>query len=275
MSIGCIFFLYLVLITKMESFNINNTLPWPELYSTGIAQSLKGLSSSLFPNANFLKYILYTNTESNFTYKDFLNSYGSYSRIFELGNIIIGNDAQLGGIISESANSVIVALPSSNVQEIPYSHLSKYFPKGYSILHESDDPIYLKANGDIKGTFEDKSYYFSQCKFYSRMSDKNIFYLNKPLYIYIQGDIGYPNFGLFGFISDFNNETNRGLFDVVFYYTAFDQSTTSYFTTNSTFDNNIHLKKDGFTLYIFGALRVYIKKKIGYYNFTGQLTLYG
>ena len=102
-----------------------------------VADILANVSSSYFPGSSFLNYVLYGSENATYSYKDFLQLYGLKVSNPYPGDIIIGKDFNLGGILN-TFNTIVIPVPSGKVQSIPQSLLKKYFPKGYQIKR----PVY-------------------------------------------------------------------------------------------------------------------------------------
>ena len=100
------------------------------LTSSQAVDLLLNQQSSSYPGASILNYILYGSANDGYNYTEFLNSYGFKVAKPRVGDLIIGKDGALGGIL-DYYGKIIVPSPDSKIQEIPKAVLSIYFPNGY------------------------------------------------------------------------------------------------------------------------------------------------
>ena len=107
----------LFLSVSTNSYNINHT--FPVLHSSYLALRLVGNESSDFPGSSFLNYILYGTKEQLFFYYEFLLNYGSKALNCSDGNLVIGNDALLGGICFGDNSEVIIPIYGSKIESVP------------------------------------------------------------------------------------------------------------------------------------------------------------
>ena len=106
---------------------------------------LQGVPSTYFPNAAFLNFVLYGHTDVPFSYNDFKKSYGFKVSTLDTGNLIIGKDGKLGGILVNSTYAVI-PIPKGNLTKVANTTFSKYFPRGYVILENYNDYVTIMSN---------------------------------------------------------------------------------------------------------------------------------
>lgn len=267
-----IFFSYVFL---SFSININNTLPCIALFPPVMAKSLVGNNSSLFPDANFLNFILYANTNLNFQYIDYFNKYGIISQKLSPGYLVIGNDSQLGGIVTNSSKSIIAPIPFKKIKEIKESQIKQYFKKGYKIIKPPEINDSIVGMGIINASIKGKNYSFKSCQIFSRSSEAIIFYPNKPLFIDIHHSEFYPNYGFFGYISTIDSSSNKGIFLIQYYFFTYKDRQYEYKLANSTSTNNqIYFEKSGMNLTIHGLIFLEFENTSGIFNCTGEFKIF-
>jgi len=274
MKIEIVLLILSIFFYQSKSLNINITNP----LSTSIAALagiLVDIPSAKFPFENFLKYVLYDHIIPDYTYKDFLNLYGVKTNNLYAGNLVIGNDSILGGIVSSTADSVIINVPNDVIQKVPFYLLPKYFPKGYTILQATYDNLYSGASGSVQGTFQGKAWNFQYFYFFQKL-DSALFYVDKPLNIWVSfNPSNYnPYISAFGYISEWDNSSSSGKFIIQYYWlikgSTFDPS--MIFFTNNIYDNSVTISKSGSAYKIYGSIMLDFSGSTGYYSFYGTIS---
>ena len=83
-----------------------------------VAILLNNVSSSYFPGAAFLYYVLYGSENASYSYKDFELEFLFDKYSPSMGDLIIGNDYNFGGIYMFN-QTVMIPIPNGRVQVIP------------------------------------------------------------------------------------------------------------------------------------------------------------
>ena len=252
-----------------SSFDINMT-------SVGFimdkeAYLLLGFPTSQFPKESFLNYLLYGHTDVNFTYKDFMNSYGRKVDKPEEGYLIIGNDFKLGGMVLELISTVALPIPGSVITKVPFSQISKYFPNGYTIL-ASKDSEFIFGYGGESSTYGEIQICGKNCLAGFGFADDDSvfpFQLNNYLEKWILSDIVRLDFTLYGYLEEWDSNIYKGRINVRF-YEVYGEGMANYFLINEKYPHYIFINAPdhkNFTYY--GSIYAEIPNYSEFYNFTG------
>ena len=255
----------LIVIWKGAALNINNTFNLTA--AAYVANELEDMSSSSFPGAALLNYILFGSTGSGFYYYQYLLSYGFKVSTIIHGDLIIGNDSTLGGICCEG--NVIIPVPGSVVTKVPIMNLPKYFPKGYTILRNNKTMDNIPFDGNIFGTIHDGKY-CSPCEVQLKnYKDINIFTQLSIFWLDQVPTNGGLYVDFYGYTKDYNNITKRGTLMATYYQSSTDNS---YYPLELNNDNTIRFQMDSYNDLIFsGNILLYFHGFTGFYNFTGVM----
>lgn len=253
-----------------SSFNINLT-SINYIMSTE-ARMLLGVPTSQFPRESFINFLLYGHTDVNFTYQDFISSYGSKTNITWEGYLIIGNDLKLGGMVMAWGDVITVAvpIPGSTITNVPLNQLNKYFPNGYTIL-ESKSMEYTYGNGRENSSFNNQKICENCYAGFSFADDLGVD-IFQPNFFYLKwafSNIRGINFEAYGYLKQFESKTNNGLVKIYSYMTEYQGSINHYFTDDrySNFYNISTKDRNNFTYK--GSLWAEIANSSQYYNFSG------
>ena len=234
------------------------------------ARILLGQYISNFPKETFLKVILYGHSDLLYTYKDYLNSYGTkINKGFE-GDLIIGNDSKLGGIFLDTDNSVAIPIPGGKITEVSISQLSKYFPNGFTIL-DSKSSEYFFGYGEENSTYNNETICMNCTSGFGFADDMdvNIFQINVFWNKYMISNIKGIDFDLYGYLKEFDFKFYKGQIEIYFYQ-SFDQKVVNYYLINDKYPHQIYISyTDHKTLKYDGSIMAEHNNSSYFYNFSG------
>jgi len=267
-SKNCLFIIllhFLCFIYKSSSFNINTSSNSFTICKE--AELLLDIPSFNFPRASFINFVLYGHTDTNFTYKDFLSSYMYSIDKFLYGNLVIGNDGQLGGIVLYNGN-VAIPIPGGEITEVPNYLMNKFFPNGFTIL-ETPPIVYNRLYGPENATFNGISI-CNTCGIILETpnSDHDLFIENN---FYLKW-VGSPDYsfgiGLYGYLKAFDPISIVGTIRAIMYLIYYYQKADIYNFTEENKENTYTIRKIGVYQYnIDGSIHIYINNTEGLYNF--------
>jgi len=251
-----------------NSFNINMT-------SVGFifdqqANLLIGQPTSNFPKEAFINSLLYGHSDVNFSYNDFLTTYGTKIDKPHEGSLIIGNDLQLGGIVLPSLSNVALPIPGSYITSVPFTQLSKYFPKGYTML-SSKEALYMYGSGRENSKYGE-SIVCDNCYAgfgFADDEDINPFQLNNFFEKWNLANITRLYFYLYGYIKEWDPKQYSGKV-IIYFYRVNGEGADSYYLINDQYDNFILFSSANHRNFSFeGSLYAEIPNYPNFYNFTG------
>jgi len=265
--LSCFFILIGILSWEVNSLNINDTNS--DLGFIGdIAGLLVGSASSNYPGPSFLNFVLYGSRDAGFFYYHYITSYGYKVNTSVAGDLIIGNDGLLGGIVI-LGNQLVVPIPGDKVTALPISQLSKYFLKGYTILRNDNKYTSRPYSGNIFGKFGTVN--FCQPCFMSILSYNDTNMLTPQAVVYLnQATTATNNYiDFYGYMQQFNNSTQKGVMMMSFYSTS---SNYGYSILDPANDNSIHFVIDTHKALVFnGNIFLNFSGKSNFYNFTAVM----
>ena len=234
------------------------------------AKILIGFPTSHFPKESFINTLLYGHSDVNFTYQDFMNSYGIKVDKPDEGYLVIGNDLKLGGMVLDTIETVALPIPWGTITEVPFTLLSKYFPNGYSIL-ASKDSEYIYGLG-YEVSFYNNMKICDKCYSGFGFADDQS---TTPLKInsfwekWAMADIIRYDFHIFGYLKDFDYKNYSGNIKMAFYQ-VYGQGLYAYHLVDENYSNLIKISssdKNNFTYE--GSLFTHNSKNTSFYNFSG------
>jgi len=235
------------------------------------ARLFLGYPTSHFPKESFLNFLLYGRTDVNFTYKDFMNSYGKKVSEPDEGYLIIGNDLKLGGMVLDSITTVAVPVPGGKIIEVPFAQLSKYFSDGYTII-ASRGELSMYGTGEEIATYGEIKICDDTCLSGFGFADGPEV---DPIQLYNffeKWNMGYPvrlDFHLFGYLKEFDFNIYKGKIKINFYF-VFGEGEDTYFLVNDSYSNLIDISSHDHKNFTFqGSFLIDIPKYSNLYNFTG------
>jgi len=255
-----LFVVFLIVFEAYSSITINDTY-WSFLIAEN-ANLYVGIQTSEFPNEAFLNVVLYGRKDAPFHFTDFLSSYGSVTYNYSRGNLVIGKDAKLGGIVYDKF-SVIIPIPEGEISLVPISLLSKYFPNNYTILEVK--PLGHKIYDGIENaTFGNNS--LCQNCFMTLFCIRPPFKFDKDYFLMKGVKIGLTQIYLIGYIDFYDITTQRGQMKV----NVYQNTATGYFLTNSSYDNYIQISNDSNKISLSGSIVIEYRNQIDFYNFSSR-----
>ena len=260
-------FLFLFYV-EISTISINNTSTWYVIMEE--AKALIGNPTAQFPKEAFLNYILYGRTDLPFLYSDFLNSFGNKTSDFYWGNIIIGNDAKLCGIVIDE-NSISIPIPGSLVTLFPSTQFSKYFPSGYTILTTIAFYV-LRKQGSANSTFNNNNVCSNNCgaALFTSNNDSNLFLENNFFEIDIDMYYYTVSFYFNGYLSKYYSQNNSGIIQVDSYGIRTTDNYKFYFA-DLTYQNEILFDYSVDCFKLSGLVKINYLDKVGIFNMTATL----
>ena len=265
--IALLFFLYVSIF--VFSFDINCSARGYEI--SFFAELLQGTPTSMYPRENFINYVLYGQTAIHFYYIQFLTSYGTKISQFYEGSLVVGNDANLGGIVIMSGN-VAIAIPGSQVTFVPIDQIDKFFPKGYTILYNRD-PKETYFWGDNQSSTLTNLLICPQCfsEFLSIQDDPANVQVNYPYRITIYNyDIPFQ-LHMYGFVQSFDSTQKKGVMKVNWYQIP-AKGQSSMFLADPNYSNLVQvILNANNTISLQGSVYIIFVSVKGIYNFYDNL----
>ena len=256
-------FFFIILLSICMPTNINNS--FSSIMRGDIANLLVGANSSNFPSSSMLNYILFGTNEIGYYLYEFLESYGHTVDSFAYGNLIIGNDATLAGICVETGK-VVIPIPFSTIQSIPYKLLGKYFPKGFTILRNDNVPN-KSYDGYLFGTLGGLNL-CNPCSITFSTFDKDFIEEYSVFNLIQQKMLLNPYINLFGYFQQFNYTLKQGKLMTSFYDSS---SNDTYQLLDPNHDNSIKYIIDFHGTFIFsGNIFLKFNNSLQNYSFTGE-----
>lgn len=258
----------LILANQLHAFDINMTSI--NYLMADEARILIGKPTSTYPKEAFINSILYGHSDVNFTYKDFISSYGTKVDQQDLGYLVIGKDAKLGGIVLSPIDSVALPIPGGKITKVPFPQLSKYFPNGYIIL-SSKSIEYGYGFGRENSTYGEAqvcNYCYAGFMF-SDGWEVSPFQINAFWEKWIIANVVHLDFKTFGYLKEFDFNSYQGLIKIYLYH-AYGEDIENYYVANDKYPNFIYLSSSDHKNFTYnGSLMAEIPNYSYYYNFTG------
>ena len=233
----CQYFLFVFLLSwgicyfnANHSFSPNTTTPY-------VADSLLGISSAYFPGASMLNFILYGHNDAGFNYLELFQSFGTFVKNdFQPGNLVIGNDLNLGGIVGTDKNFVIFPIKAGKIQKVSVKDLSKYFPKGYKIKAPVWQLFKLQYYGIGNATYGGL-FWCNYCVIFLSSKyetpEPDIFYLNQIFNLEIINQTTKEEYDMNGYLYSYNSNMSQGAIKVNFFGNKKLSSTTYNYSLSS------------------------------------------
>ena len=166
---------------------------------------------------NISKFLNFGHNDIGYGFTDYLQHFGTQNLQLECGNIIIGNDSDLGGIVGSNSNNVIIQIHSQTIQSIPKDQLGKYFPKGYTMKRNS---LLFNLNYCGKGNGNFSGFICNGCatsiRNFADPYDYAIFYINNPFKFELTNETANLKYILAGFLSSFDPSSKKGSIKICF-----------------------------------------------------------
>jgi len=121
--------------TLTLSFNIKNAAG--AFWAVEEAFQYIGADSQDVTPLNLILRTLYGHTDLPYTLPYLLANFGNKTTTISRGNLIIGNDGLLGGIVIDTENAII-PVPDGKVSVINSFHWNTYFPNNYTMKQNFD-----------------------------------------------------------------------------------------------------------------------------------------
>ena len=266
-------FLFVVLSFPALLFclNINQTFATKEAYS--VASLLVGTPSSNFPGVSFLNYILFGHADLPYTFDNYLLTYGQKSSILEPGDLVIGNDKMLAGIV-DIDTFIVIPIPLESISSVHRSSLVNIFLKGYTILKNDVDfdktPYYGKSNGYIGST---KICASCLVDLMEHMGT-TIADVNNVIYFYMWDNCNVGSVFLYGYVQNYNTGTMTGIIMITFYESKDEENEIDNFGyTDKSHDNSLNFSLDSSSRFVFNANIYLLFGTIrDNFNFSGALS---
>lgn len=262
------FIILFSLLALNECFNINMSSISEVIEKE--APMLAGQPTSHFPNEAFINYVLYGHADVNFTYKDFMNSYGHKVSKPMGGYLIIGNDTKFGGIIEENSIFVIVPLPGTVLTEILFSQIKDYFPNGYTIIATKDGE-YRYGSGKESSTYGEISN-CDNCNAGFLFGDDyrvNPLQINNFIGKWQWSRMANLNFVIYGYLKEFDYDKYQGTIQINI-YEVYGEISDRFFLVNDNYQNYISISSSNRkNLTYKGSIYSEIPNYPNFYNFSG------
>jgi len=217
-----------------------------------------------------LNFLLYGSTNDSFEYKDFLSSFGTIVSNASYGDIVIGNDALLGGILTIN-NECIIPIPNGNITIVTQSHLKTYFPKGYIFRRT---PVKNYTLNSYSGTIYNSVrglYICHPCQIdLWSYKDVPLFTEQSVFHIDQHYELHKPYIHMNGYFTNFDTVNQTGVMVVTLTESSLGDSPVELVQQN--IGGVLHFSVKNGQLYYDGFLLIYLYKNSGsYYYVTGTL----
>ena len=183
------------------------------------------------------------------------------------GDLIIGTDATLGGIICD--DNLVLPIPGDIIDRIPIPQISKYFPKGYTILRNNKTFDDLPYQGNIFGTILNYTLCNPCTVDLIHYKDSNVFTPQSLFWLKQEPNHEGRFINFYGYTLEYYPLLKRGIMQGVFYHSSSDDE---YYPLEVGNDNSIYFQLDSYNDLIYtGNILLDFHALYHYYNFTGVM----